>query len=304
MFRHTYETTACSSYAMRDTMLAVERAKINGELRSAESSSGNTLYSVLQVTPYSKAVPAFHHPIMLEADGRKIVVVDQRPNLGMDRNGTIRITQKTQYDFLTLRGCMEWLWNNDYVEDMAVAGLLPFKVYCRMMSENIRRRLGLDPMEQQKLVALSGYFYVCQFTDKETLTDDERLKAAVRIRNHMSIPVETSLPLIDGLPVLKNLADFSAAIRSSIHNPRVEAVNPAFLITVNMGQWFGGNAKETVAVAIEYPPAFLSMVFTALNDRGMHSAMFTKLVDAVAKNATATEFRNAIKAFLEATTNV
>lgn len=305
MFHHTYQTTACSSYSLRELQLALERARINGELTAATTSAGASTRAVLQVTPYSKVIPAFHHPIALkDADDRNIVVVDQRPNMGMDRNGVTRISQKTQYDFATLRGALEWLWNNGYRDELSVVGQLPFKTYARMMSENIRRRLGLDPTEQQTLVALAGYYYQCQFMEVTELTDAERMKMAVRIRNNTMVPIEVSLPVIEQLPVLTDLASFCDAVKQIIHNPRVNTLSPAFIITVNMGQWFGGNAKETTAVALEYPPAFIAMVYTAINDRGMYTAPFAKLVDSIAKTALVTEFNMSMRACLEVVTNV
>lgn len=299
MFNHTYQTTVCSAYVTREIVAELERAKINHELSLVQLKEDVYFDTLFQVTPYSKAVPAFHHPIEItDSDDRKIIVVDQRPNMGVDRSGEPRITNRTQYDFLTLRGLFEHMWNTGYREEFSVAGSLPIKVYGRMMSENIRRRLGLDPTEQQSLMALSVYFYLCQFIDRDRLTEDEKLSMATRIRNNVLVPIEVTLRILDELDVLKNLDDFCEAIRKTIPNPRTLKINPAFVITVNMGQWYGGNAKEIIAVALEYPPAFLAIVYTALTDRSMHSAVLSKLVDSLSKNNSGLEFRQAIQAML------
>lgn len=305
MFRYTYETTACASYVIREIKVALQKAHINGELTKAETSSGRRLERVLQVMPYSKAIPAFHHPINIASgDDDPLIVIDQRPNMGLERSGTPKITQRTQYDFMTLRGALEYLWNTGHASSMQLLGQIPFKTYSRMMSENIRRRLGLDPESQMLLTALSGYYYQCQFINDTTLDDDRKLKMATRIKNYSSVQVTDTLRLIDPLPVLTDLSSFTAAIKSSIQSVRVETLTPALLISFNMGMWYGGNAREVMAVALEYPPAFIAMVFTALNDRSMHSAMFSKLVDTVAKNATAAEFNNGVKALLEGMSDV
>lgn len=301
MFNHTYQTTVCNAYLTREIVSELERAKVNNELNAISYSEDVYFPNLFEVTPYSKAVPAFHHPIeIIDSQDQKLIVVDQRPNMGMDRNGIVRVTNKTQYDFLALRGLFEMMWNNGFREEFSVTGSLPIKTYCRMLSENIRRRLGLDATEQQSLMALSAYFYFCQFRTDSLLTSDDRLSLATRIRNNILVPVDVTLSILDQIDPLKDLNDYCAAIRTVIPNPRVAKINPAFIITVNMGQWYGGNAKEVIAVALEYPPAFLAIVYTALTDRSMYSAMLSKLVDSLSKNNSGQEFRQAIQAMMKA----
>ena len=305
MFNYTYQTTACSSYSLREITTALQKAKVNGELETVTTTKGNRLKNVFSVTPYSRTIPPFHHPVAIElTSGETVFVVDQRPNLSLSRDGETKITQPSNYDFLALRAALEWLWNNDYREELQLLGQIPFRAYARLVSENIVRRLGLPPDAQQQIAALTGYYYQCLFLDTDTLSEDDRMKMAVRIRNYMAIPVEVSLPLIEDLPVLGTMQEYCDAVRSKIPNPRLLKLNPAFMISISSGVWFGPAAREVVAVAMEYPPAFLALVFTALNDRSMHGSQMTKLVDSVAKSNTSTEFNSAMRAYLENTYNV
>lgn len=300
MFNYTYETTVCSAYNLRETRTAVLRAKIDGELSSIKTQADHRLRHSFEVTPYVKTVPAFHHPLAVEDIDRKIIyVADQRPNMVITRDGAQKVSQTSNYNFLILRTALEQLWNTDAREDMLLMGAIPFRAYSRLLSENISRRLGLTPDVQQQLSALTGYFYQCQFTDAKALSADEKLAMAIRIKNFVAIPTEVTLPLIDELPILTNMESFCDAVRLAVPNPRFEKLNPAFLISICGGVWFGPAAKEIVAVSLEYPPTFIAMVHTALNDRTMHGALFSKLVDQIARNSTAMEFNNALLALME-----
>lgn len=305
MFNHTYQTTACSSYSMKDITIALQKAKVNGELETVTTSTGHRLKNVLYVTPYSRTIPPFHHPVEIETvSGDRLLVVDQRPNLSLQRDGSTRVMQPTHYDFLALRAALEQLWTTGYRTDLQLLGQIPFRTYARLVSENIVRRLGLPPDIQQQVAALTGYYYQCLFMEESNVDEDTKLKMAIRIRNYMAIPVEVTLPLIDDLPILGDLSDYCDAVKQTIANPRLLKLNQAFMIAICAGVWFGPAAKEVVAVALEYPPAFLALVFTSLNDRSMHGAQMTKLVDSVAKSNTATEFNTGMRAYLENTYDV
>ncbi len=300
MFNHTYETTACSSYVLRDIRTSPIRAKINGEMKKVTTSKGLPLKDVFLVSPYSKAIPPFHHPVLVEPEsGKPFIVVDQRPNAVVSRDGTTKVSQTSGYDFLNLRAALEWLWMNGYYDDLSLLGAIPHRAYARLVSENLTRRLGLTADVQQKLAALSGYYYQCLFKPSAVVNEDTQLSMAVRNRNYQAIPVEVTLPLIQQLPILTDLDSFCEAVIQTIPNPRLTKLNPAFMISISAGVWFGNAAKEVVAAALEYPPAFLAMVFTALNDRTMHGAQFSKLIDQIAKPNTANDFNTSIRAYLE-----
>jgi len=300
MFNHTYDTTACGAYSMRDIKSALIKAKINGELENSVTSEGRRLKGIFYVTPYSKAIGPFYHPVEIElTNGSRAIVVDQRPNLSVQRTGETKISQSTHHTFLTLRGMLEYLWAHDGADSLQFLGQIPFRVYARWLSESIVRRLGLPPEEQQRISALAGYYYQCLYQPFSDLKGDQKLQMAVKIRNYVGIPTEVTLPLIDPLVILNGIDEFCEAVREMIPNPRLNNLNPAFLISICSGVWFGPAAKEVAAAALEYPPAFIAMVYTALNDRTMHGAQFTKLVESVSKPQQATDFNTGMRHCLE-----
>lgn len=300
MFKNTYETTACTAYPLREITSALLRAKINGELKPVITRKDYRLKDILHVTPYSRAIPPFHHPIEIEdTKGKKLIVIDQRPNMALTRDGDPKITQSSDFEFMSLRAALDSLWRNGYREDLQLLGEVPFRSYSRLLSENIVRRLGLPAEAQQQIAALTGYFYQCLFLDVKELSEDDKLRMAVRIRNYLGIPVEVTSPLIMPLPVLTDLDSFCEAVKEVIPNPRVQKLNPAFMISISSGVWFGPSAREVVAASLEYPPAFLAIVYTALNDNTMHKAQMSKLVESVAKANTASVFTAGMKSYLE-----
>ena len=60
------------------------------------------------------------------------------------------------------------------------------------------------------------------------------------------------------------------------------------------GGWMGTWAREIMSVAIEYPPYFATVVYTALHERGMRAALFTKMVQRFATRPELKGFKNSI----------
>lgn len=259
---------------------------------------------VREVPPYLKAIAPFSHPLNVETRTGSFIAIDTRPFTRQNREGVISITSPTEYQFMVLRGFLTKLWARGGQSEFLTIGEIVPKVFIRLLSENIVRRMGLTPMDQQKLVIVTGLFYFSLFTDEDEFSEQDRLRIATRIGRSALIPVDRVLEVIEGLPVLKTVFDYCETVKKVVQTPRLEQFNPGLLYASLGGVWFGAAAREVVAVSIEYPPTFIAMVYMALTDRTYHSAMFTKLVHSVEKNNSGRDFLVNLRGYLEANPHV
>ena len=61
--------------------------------------------------------------------------------------------------------------------------------------------------------------------------------------------------------------------------------------------WFGANAKEILAVALEHPPTWLSLVYIALKERSYKNTSLAKIALRYALNKGGNDF---IRSFVSA----
>lgn len=299
MFNQVYDTIAGRAFSTKEVIRAIQKAQAIDELSPASMTSGRQLPGVFELTPYSKDVPPFHHPLIFEGiHGEALIAIDQRPNMALTREGSSTVKTPYAYDFLALRAWLQRLWLDGKREEMRQLGEIPLRVYTRWLSESIARRLGLQPWDQVALSCFAIYFYLCQFDHWAEVDEEERLKMAVAARNALKIPTEEFLKHTDGLPPLTTLEQFCDAVKQRIENPRLEALVPGFIVTVCSNVWFGNASREVAASALEFPPSFLAMLSASLRDRTMHGAPFSKLVATVAKPNTATDFLRSFTALI------
>jgi hypothetical protein len=69
------------------------------------------------------------------------------------------------------------------------------------------------------------------------------------------------------------------------------------LITLTGQSWFGLNAKEILAIALEHPPTWTTIVHHALQERTYRNSVIAKLAERYIKGSNRTDFINAMALF-------
>lgn len=303
MFKHPYETTPCSSYQLKEIVSSLQRAIVNGELGTAKTLKNVPVEGLREVPPYTKAIQPFSHPLVFDHLGKQEFVVDVRPFTTATRDLEVKISNATEYQFMVLRGRLTMSWIKDGPQPMSNMGDLPARIFTRMISEGIVRRMGLSPMEQMPLAVVTAYFFFGQFVEGE-IDEAQKLRLAARISRVTTAPVEKVLSIIEPLPHFKSVIDYCDSLESVVNTPRLNKFSAGMLYSIVGGSWFGAASREVVAVALEYPPYLYAMLYMALTERGYHTSYFAKLTESVAKGSTGKDFAYSLAHYLENFSNV
>lgn len=306
MFTSPYATTPCVGYSrtLTTTTAALAAALIRGELSNLKNSDGHMVPGVFEVPPYLKSVPPYTHPVAIEkndigyADDGVSVVVDTRAyvRVGMDKE--VKVASPTDYNFLTLYARLVKRWMNGYYADFRNLGAIAPTMYIRWLSETIVAKLNLNPYDQVGVTAVTGYFFFAQFINR-LIDDAEKLKISHQVARHTQIPAPKVLEYIDLVKTPPTtITEYIHALRDAVETSRFEKFTPALLYQIMAGSWFP-SAREVVAVALEYPPAFYTLVYSALTDRGFHKTLFAERLQRLDRNNAAKEFSLAVARFIE-----
>ncbi|WJJ55200.1 virion structural protein [Xanthomonas phage RTH11] len=173
------------------------------------------------------------------------------------------------------------------------------RVFIRLLSEALVRRLSLGPAEQQAIAAVCGLFYFSNFVQGE-VDAEEKERIAVAVSRITRISPQSVMRFYEGdVPQADSLDGFCNALRHVVQNPRLERVDAAFIITLMGGVWFGGQARMVVAVALEYPPVWLALIYQALTDRSFHGASLTKMVETENRGNAGAQFIRDVGSYLD-----
>lgn len=307
MFLTPYQTTACSAtVGLPQIQSALQRAEVHDDLAPAVTLKGAVLEGVLLVPPYVKDIKPFSMPLEFDTPKGRRVAIDVRGVTKMTGDRSFKVLAGGEYEGAMIRAALTNHWLDGAANDFRNFGDIAARVFIRLLSESIVRRLHLSPFEQQGVVVASGLFYYSNFipTGEGPLADSEKERIAVAVARLTRINAQTVMDLMAGdVPRVVDLSSFCDALRYIVKSPRLQHVDAAVIMTLMGGLWFGGNAKQLMAVALEYPPIWFALVYQALNDRSFHGAGLTKMVEAENRGNSGAQFIRDVVSYLENTSD-
>lgn len=275
MFDTPYQTTPCSRYDLTKIFSGIKRLEIDNALIAAQGAPGVRLVpvGVDAFQPYLQPITKLDYPNLdtpVVIDGRSLLRVDGTP------------AKLDTYAHAVRYGHLTEMWytgGKSIRSDMLNLGNFPAKVFINWMQQAILR-LGADFGLVQQFRILTTIYYIQMFGPlpaNHSAEDRDR----ILVRATRLIPgydLATIDAFIGDIPELNNIRDFVKWVIEKLDSPRLHQLSVDFFYTA-LGYNFGAAYKEQVAVAMEYPPAFLAMVYTASTDRGFQKSGFGRIIE-------------------------
>lgn len=276
VYRTAYNTTALDGYVLGKTEDAIRAAHGYGNFETLAPG----LFTIEKSDSATDAIPAFGHPLLVSFGKEQTdLFLDMRPYGKWDpHNQRFNIRNEVEYNLQALRGRLNLIWMQESPTLLRDVSQIATDVFASWVSENVVRRFAMDPQEQKTLAVYAAFFYQCLFVDStEELTDPVRHRMAATIARATRIQAQEVLEVIDRFQTpLKGLGEFCQWMKDVTKSVRLTEMNPALLIQILGGTWFGSNARELVAVALEHPPTWIAILYSAYNERTYkHSGIAT-----------------------------
>lgn len=281
MFKSPYETTVCKSYRMADTQQQIKELEIAGELPTVGDSM-----RVRFIPHYNKTMKPFTHPIVVDKNTQaddKLIVIDVRGVSRLNNDG--KLVGGGDLEFAQRRAfLMDKVWIDGNTIDLLNAGAYPIRFFARMLAENLGRRMNLTMDSQLRIQVICAYYYVMLFQEDGKLPNksDDHLKLSGRTARAVGLPLKDLLEIVDPIYETYGGEAIDAAIlckwlEEHGNTIRLKNFKPAVLYTMLGGIWYGQNNVEVVAVALEHPPTFSAMLYSAITDRGYRKSVMGQI---------------------------
>lgn len=285
MFDTPYQTTPCSRFVLDKIAMGVRKLEINESLVSVPGVDGIKLVptGVTEFQPFLQPITRVDVSTLETS-----VVIDGRSLLRPD-GSPVRVDQ-FQHTILNAKLIKLWSEGDASVRrDFLSVGDFATKSFVAWLAGAIALRLGLDLGQTAILRALTTIYYLqLHETPGSTPLDQDRLF----IRAARSLPGIDPVSLrvsIGDLPKLETITDYVKWVKAVINSPRTEDLTVGF-IYIAIGFSYGPAYREAVTVALEYPPTFIAMVYTALNDRGYSKTALGKVIEKIISRDNHKEF--------------
>jgi len=301
-----YDTRACHGFAMEKTIEGINYANVSHYLKR----EGDILL-IEGSDSAEDAIPAFAHPLKYypknsdsghvgHAEEITKIVIDVRPFGKYDSNqAQFNIRNRSEYNVAVCRAKLNYIWITKQPTILRDVSPLGMSLFASWISEALSKRFALDPLEQFKLSILAAVYYNSLFTNETELNEMEVIKMTNAVSRNLRASAKDVMEVIDQCSVVSNIDDFCKKAHVVSGSVRLQDLNVGLLYSILGGTWFGANAKEMIAVALEHPPTWLTIVLTAYNDRSYKNSTITKLVERGNSNANAASYSQSILSLLD-----
>lgn len=296
LFKTAYDTTVGTGLHVKDVALQLRHVQASGGLPiMADHDVEPILAEITGQSSTHVTVPVFSHPFeVLGVDKKRYLFMDYRPFVSLDSSDQwdikVNIRNSVEYNFAKARLLMSKVWLTQPTNSISGLSSMPMGVYSSWISESITHRFALDMGDQSKLAILAALFYQSLFYEEGEITETVKTMFASNIVRTLRMPADLVFKTIENVPELTNVKSFCTAVKTVLENSRLEDFNEGILVLLLRNTWFGANSGEILAVALEHPPTWVSLVYISLSERTFKNSSIAKVSERYAKGGAGDTF--------------
>lgn len=292
IYNTAYDTTVGSGIVTKTIEQAIEKSFVQDMTyyRSLDVVTNLSLKPVFisGAEASESNIPFFTHPLVVKnGKGHEFLCVDIRPFIRNSNDGQsmgqVVPRNRTEFDFVKSRSILNMAWltgaSNQIKTNLNFAGV----VFANWLSDVISKRFALDPKDQMLLTIVSHYYYQSLFYAEDTFDEDMLQQFAVHTINASKAPSKMVFDVFDRIGKMGSVGDYCDNVKLVLDNIRLTDLNVGLLITMIGQSWYGLNAKEILAVALEHPPTWNAVVFAAINERTYKNSPIARLAERFSK---------------------
>ena len=292
IFRSAYTTTVGSAAVTNKIVDAIKVAMIKEPVIHTTCGVHNEEVPAFFITgkyPSEGDIPFFAHPMEVSIrdsntrTNKSFIVSDVRMLItrrgGTDNNidSMFRIRNEGEYLFNICRTALSTAWLTERPGVLRDISFVPAGIFSSWIAEAVSSRRALDAKDHQSILVIAGIYYQSLFLEGNTFSEDDKPKIAQAVMRATHAPSNVVFDFLEKIAYMGNVADFCHWCRELLENPGLKDFNEGALITILGNTWYGSNAKEILAVALEHQPTWLSLVFYSFTERSFKNSTISRI---------------------------
>lgn len=287
MFLNAYDTKAGSGYqkAAKDIADRISKEFTMGGSNDFPPINQEPL--CFYVSPHNTTLKPFAHPLEVTHPRLgSVFVCDVRGFTRLNANREVVISSALDYSVSTERCILEQRWVKEGCKRIFDLGIFQVEAFGRWISNGLRARYSLDPESSMRISVAAAYYYYCLCEDsKESeFSDDEMIKIAAIIGRSYGLSPQDTVEIIGEPRIYQSIEGLIDLIKQCSNSMRLDRLSVVDLYTMYGGTWFGANAREIIAVALEHPPTFVVLIKHAMTERGFRNSMLSQVLKPLEKS--------------------
>ena len=272
MFETAYETTSGKLVDTKELNVKLQQVLINPNIRQ----QGLGLSTDLGIKPVfltglyqeEAEVPLFSHSILVDTRFGPHLVTDLRIAINGKKyqeteNLKASINNINEFDFRKRSAALTLSWLADGPIGFKSA-LRPFDLlYSVVVAETISRGYALNAKEKMDLNVLALIFYHRLFSNTVKEAVESAIASAFR---YYPIRNDGYNEIADKITKLDSISDFISTAQEVV-GVSLNRLSLVAFYTLMSKLWYGAAAKDVITVALEHPPTWVNVIYTAVNNR-------------------------------------
>lgn len=301
IYKTSYDTTLGSAIQTKVLTTSIKEAIITDSIElntlGIMPSDRISALFVLGTSTSESNIPMFAHPLLMEYNNKTYLCSDIR--LFVKTNGQLTDIRnpapknQVEYNFVKSRTVLNLAWLSGSQYAMKNTLMFGATVYAMWISEVVSKRFALDPRDQLILSVIAHHYFQSLHYEGDVNNEETKQLFTVHTMKATRASSQIVFDVFDRLGKTESLEDFCTNVRNVLENVRLKDFNAGTLITSISMSWFGTNAKEILAVALEHPPTWYAIVFSSLEERTYKNSMIARVAERFGKGGAWVDFKNA-----------
>ena len=278
MFTLPYQTTVCKIYNKLDAIQSKIRvAALDEPLETVFTPNNhNIVKNAYFVTPKEEHddVPNFTQFLKNE---KGELIIDARQYMRYDvRTASYKVTAGNDWNLQ----CIRLALTNKLIDEgplfLSRLSDVPVKVFTRWVAGALINRYDLPIDIQLNVYVIACCYYYAMIDPELREPSPLRLKYVPLVSTITGVAVNRVYDLMDTLGSFNNANDLAQALAHDSGQIRTGDLKFADLFTLLSMSWFGVNARENIGVALEHPPTFIGILYSAIAERSFRKTVITQ----------------------------
>lgn len=302
MFNTPYDTLAGKKTLEPDTVQKISNyvtlMKDSPESQLVKTKRTESTLTVYRLIPGGADIPAFSQPIYVEnSNDTKCIVADIRPFVTVTsvKDQDYKVNNYFSYESILERLVLQTMWIEFGPNKLSGMGSFAMRAFSRWITNTIAKRLAISQDAQYNLSIIASYYYHCLHDDGNDTSYTQITMARVvgLIHTATGYEMRNIHDLISRLPIIRDVNGFITAVKESIHSPSLDNLNQAGLFALMGPTVTGHDPRATACIALEHPPTFVGLAYSALNYRGAGRSGLGEVIKPISKMQDAMNFTRA-----------
>lgn len=274
-----HQTSIARGRKVEEIRQLLQRLEITGDLVPLENSK---IFGLTE----GNEVPPFIHPLTFQTRNKEVgVAVDLRPYVNSKDPTMISVSNRGEYTLQVTRAQLTYTWIHLPRKYFANVLDTTMKLFVKWVSTQIAKRYSLRPQDIVIMDIVIAVYYAYLLNDEKEIDEMGRLNLVNRISKVFKYQAGfINETILDMTSPIENVEGLCNAIKFKTQSVRLKDLNAGVLYTLISRSWFGHNAPEILAAALEHIPTFYALIYTASNESLYRKTGFTQTIDVVLKN--------------------